>query len=88
MIPLPPSLATYKNTTVCIHTVLSSYQNQKKTHEVKRFMDVLFTYLFNHNEDRTTDTEDSAMATLAIQGCSITPTGKKTPAAMGTPIKL
>jgi hypothetical protein len=35
-----------------------------------------------------TDIELRAMAAAAIQGCRVIPTGVRTPAAIGTPIKL
>jgi len=42
----------------------------------------------SRSELHTTETELSAMAALAIQGCSCTPTGASTPAAMGIPTVL
>ena len=46
------------------------------------------TNLLNHNDERQTDTDESAIATLAIHGCKTTPNGKNTPAAIGTSIML
>ena len=46
------------------------------------------TNLFNQSEDNTTETDDNAIAMLAIHGFNTTPKLTKTPAAIGTPIML
>lgn len=38
------------------------------------------THSFSSKEDRTTETEEAAMAAEPIQGCSTRPTGMNTPA--------
>ena len=47
-----------------------------------------YTHSFNNRELQTTDTEDIAIARLAIQGWSVTPNGTNAPAASGIPMIL
>ena len=46
------------------------------------------TYSFSSRELQTTETEDIAMARLAIQGWRVTPNGTNAPAANGIPTML
>ena len=46
------------------------------------------TYNLSIKDDPTTDTEDAAIAILAIQGFITTPRGSNAPAANGIPIML
>jgi len=45
-------------------------------------------YNFNSSELQTTETDDKAIARLAIHGCSVTPNVTKAPAASGIPMML
>lgn len=47
-----------------------------------------FLYIFNINDEHTTETELIAIAADAIHGWSVMPNGLKTPAANGIPSRL
>lgn len=47
-----------------------------------------FLYIFNINDEQTTETELIAIAADAIQGCNIIPNELKIPAAKGIPNRL
>jgi len=46
------------------------------------------TYNLSISDERTTDTEEAAIAILAIHGFMTTPKGSNAPAANGIPIML
>ena len=81
---LESSFSTISNKIIWIFFLKVAYKGDHKTSDLK----MSSTYNLSISDEKTTDTEEAAIAILAIHGFMTTPRGSNAPAANGIPIML